>query len=101
MRSTWLRAVICNSRMVKDEIRQHYGVAESKLHVIYNPVDGEVFHPRLRDGRAAVLERHRIDAGATVFLMAAMDLARTDVGTAVDAFAELGPATHMIVMGEP
>ena len=98
--SPWLRAVICNSRMVKDEIRRHYGVAESKLHVIYNPVDGEVFHPRLRDARASVLERHRIDASGTVFLMAAVDLARTDVGAAVDAFAQQGPATHMIVMGE-
>ena len=98
--SAWLRAVICNSRMVKQEIRRYYAVPESKLHVIYNPVDGEVFHPRLRDARASVLERHRIDASGTVFLMAAVDLARTDVGAAVDAFAQQGPATHMIVMGE-
>ncbi len=34
-----LRAVICNSYMVADEIRAEYGVATKKLHVIYNGVD--------------------------------------------------------------
>lgn len=34
-----LRAVICNSNMVADEIRAEYGVATKKLHVIYNGVD--------------------------------------------------------------
>jgi len=43
-----LRAVICNSRMVKDDIARRFGVAEEKLQVIYNGVDLEAFHPRLR-----------------------------------------------------
>ena len=34
-----LRAVICNSKMVAEEIRTEYGVAAEKLHVIYNGVD--------------------------------------------------------------
>lgn len=34
-----LRAVICNSRMVADEIHAEYGVAAYKLHVVYNGVD--------------------------------------------------------------
>lgn len=34
-----LRAVICNSYMVADEIRAEYNVAANKLHVIYNGVD--------------------------------------------------------------
>ena len=34
-----LRAVICNSKMVADEIRAEYGVATEKLHVVYNGVD--------------------------------------------------------------
>ena len=96
--STWLRAVICNSRMVKEEIRRHYTVPESKLHVIYNPVDGEIFHPRLREGRAAVLARHGIPADTLVFLVAAMDRARVDVGGAIDAFARQNPTTRLIVL---
>jgi len=43
-----LRAVICNSRMVANEIVRYYGVDRSKLAVIYNGVDTTVFHPDLR-----------------------------------------------------
>ncbi|MEO8848936.1 MAG: glycosyltransferase family 4 protein, partial [Casimicrobiaceae bacterium] len=41
--SPWLSAVICNSQMVRDEIRDRFGVADSKLHVIFNAVDSEAF----------------------------------------------------------
>lgn len=34
-----LRAVICNSKMVAEEIRAEYGVAAEKLHIVYNGVD--------------------------------------------------------------
>jgi len=44
-----LRAVICNSRMVSDEIRRGFRIAPEKLHVVYNGVDLEHFHPRKRD----------------------------------------------------
>ena len=54
-----LRAVICNSKMVREEIRRAFRVAPEKLHVIYNGVDLEQFHPALRErlrgeARAAV-----------------------------------------------
>ncbi len=57
--SPWLQAVICPSRMVKDEIHDRFGVPAAKLHVIYNSVDTQVLHPGLRSERATVLERHR------------------------------------------
>ena len=44
-----LRAVICNSRMVRDDIARRFGVATEKLHVIYNGVDLEHFHPGLKE----------------------------------------------------
>jgi len=43
-----LKAVICNSRMVRDDIHRRYGVPAEKLKVIYNGVDLEAFHPDLR-----------------------------------------------------
>src|SRR3954469_3712150 len=43
-----LRAVICNSRMVRDEILRHYEIDAAKLNVIYNGVDLEAFQPALR-----------------------------------------------------
>jgi UDP-glucose:(heptosyl)LPS alpha-1,3-glucosyltransferase len=48
-----LRAVICNSRMVESEIRVRFGLAKTKLHVIYNGVDLQSFHPRLREAHRA------------------------------------------------
>lgn len=44
-----LRAVICNSRMVREEILRGFRIAPEKLHVIYNGVDLEHFHPRHRE----------------------------------------------------
>src|SRR5512140_23565 len=43
-----LRAVICNSNMVKEEVRRHFGLAEAKLRVIYSGVDLALFRPELR-----------------------------------------------------
>src|SRR5215470_5265159 len=47
--SARLRAVICNSRMVRDEIRRHFDIPNEKLQVIYNGIDLDAFAPRLRD----------------------------------------------------
>jgi UDP-glucose:(heptosyl)LPS alpha-1,3-glucosyltransferase len=65
-----LRAVICNSRMVRDDIARRFGLADDKLQVIYNGVDLDSFHPRLREEQGRALRaktRRRIarrrDAG--------------------------------------
>ena len=96
--STWLRAVICSSRMVKQEIRRCYAVPESKLHVIYNPVDSELFHPALREARGAILARHGIAPDTTVFLVAVPDASRVDVGAAIDAFARQSHSARLVVL---
>src|SRR5688572_19225478 len=43
-----LRAVICNSQMVRADVLRHFRVAEAKLHVVHNGVDLVHFHPRHR-----------------------------------------------------
>ena len=42
-----LRAVICNSDMVREEMRRYYAVPDEKLVVIENGVDLNHFHPAL------------------------------------------------------
>ena len=65
-----LRAVICNSRMVRDEIARMFRIDPQKLHVVHNGVDTEQFHPRnraqLRDpARAGIGDRsHRASTRA-------------------------------------
>ena len=55
--SARLKAVICNSRMVRDDIRRHFGMAEDKLHLVYNGVDLELFNPSLKSARIALRSR--------------------------------------------
>jgi len=97
--SPWLQAVICPSKMVKNEIRDRFGVPEAKLHVIYNSVDTAVLHPGLRAERPAVLERHRIAPDATIFLLACAGYEHSGAGDAIEALAELPPPSHLIIAG--
>ncbi len=43
-----LQAVICNSAMVKQEIQDLFGLPPEKLHIIYNGINTQSFHPGLR-----------------------------------------------------
>lgn len=43
------RHIVTNSKMVKDQIRRYYKVADDRIHVIYNGVDTTRFHPGVRD----------------------------------------------------
>jgi UDP-glucose:(heptosyl)LPS alpha-1,3-glucosyltransferase len=86
--------------MVRDEIQQRFSVPDAKLHVIPNSVDGDVFHPGLRSERTTIASRHGIDAESTIFLLAATDFARADLGTTIDAFAQLPPPAHLIAVGD-
>ena len=95
-----LRAVICNSKMVRDEIRARFGVAEQNLHVIYNAVDSEVYSPRLRDQhRAAVRDKLGVPDPATVFLLVGSGYERKGVATAIAALARLPADTYLFVVG--
>lgn len=98
--SPWLGAVICNSAMVRDEIRSRFGFPDAKLHVIHNAVDGKVFHPGLRAARPAVCEIHRIPPERTIFLLVGSGYARKGVATAIRALARLPADAHLVVVGQ-
>jgi UDP-glucose:(heptosyl)LPS alpha-1,3-glucosyltransferase len=85
-----LAAVICNSRMVRDDIAQRFGVADAKLHVIYNGVDLENFHPRLRDEhRTAWRKKVGVGETAPVALFVGSGYERKGLPTLLTAFARL------------
>ena len=96
-----LRAVICNSRMVAGEIRRRFAVTDSRLHVIYNGVDLEAFHPRLRDQhRHAVRARLGIADSEMIYLMVGSGFERKGVPQLLEAFARLrNPATRLAIVG--
>ena len=83
-----LRAVICNSRMVKDDIARRFGVADEKLQVIYSGVDLEAFHPRLRTELGSGLrEKTGIAAGTPVMLFVGSGYERKGLPTLLRALA--------------
>lgn len=94
-----LRAVICNSRMVAEDIQQRFGVAPACLHVIYNAVDGGRFNPRLAaEHRQPV--RQRLGAGkeCRVWLMVGSGFQRKGVAEGIRALAGL-PEDQLWIVG--
>jgi UDP-glucose:(heptosyl)LPS alpha-1,3-glucosyltransferase len=95
-----LRAVICNSKMVREEIRERFGIAEQVLHVIYNAVDSAHYSPRLREEhRAAVRDKLGVPDTATVFLLVGSGYERKGVATAIAALARLRADAYLFVVG--
>lgn len=94
-----LRAVICNSRMVKMEILHYFRLPESKLHVIYNGVDVQAFSPELKRHRDALRTQFAIPQEATLFLFVGSGFERKGVRQALEAMAQLPSDVYLIVVG--
>ncbi|HVL34698.1 MAG TPA: glycosyltransferase family 4 protein [Burkholderiales bacterium] len=94
-----LRAVVCNSNMVRDEVRRNFRIDPAKLHVIYNGVDLEQFHPR---ERARLRGAARGELGCrprdTVFLHVGSGFARKGLAASIDALAAAGNGNHWLVV---
>lgn len=93
-----LRAVICNSHMVKDEIMRRFGLPAERLHVIYNGVDTRAFHPDLKRHRGTVRAQHGIAADAPLFLFVGSGFERKGLAAALAALAPVRDA-HLLVVG--
>lgn len=96
-----LKAVICNSRMVKNEILRHFDIAEDKLHVIYSGVDTTAFHPGLKAAhRIPLRQQFAIPLDAPLFLFVGSGFERKGVGTLLAAFARLPGSPHLLIVGK-
>jgi UDP-glucose:(heptosyl)LPS alpha-1,3-glucosyltransferase len=94
-----LRAVICNSNMVRNEILERFGYAESALHVVYNAVDSEDFSTRLREHRSPVRQKLGVPEDATVFLLVGSGYARKGVDRAIKALSRVPGSPWLFVVG--
>ncbi len=84
-----LRAVICNSRMVADEIRTEYGVAAEKLHVVYNGVDLHKFsRENVAKSREGVRNEFAIPPEAPLVLYVGSGYQRKGVAPLLQAMAQ-------------
>ncbi|MGY6277701.1 glycosyltransferase family 4 protein [Methylomonas sp. MgM2] len=93
-----LRAVICNSQMVKDEILEHFRIDAQKIRVIPNGIDTQAFHPELKQQRAAHRRQRHIPDDATVYLFVGSGYLRKGLQQTMEAFAKLSKG-YLAVVG--
>jgi UDP-glucose:(heptosyl)LPS alpha-1,3-glucosyltransferase len=94
-----LKAVICNSRMVRDEIKQHFALPDERLPVIYSSVDTAAYHPDLRKHREAIRARHSIPPDAAVFLFVGSGFERKGLPVLLQAMTALPENSFLVVVG--
>lgn len=96
-----LRAVICISELVRNDIRRFYGVSEEKLHVIYNGIDLERYHPRgATEHRRLVREQYRIPETAPLFVYVGSGFERKGVGPLLESLAKARTkSAHLLIVG--
>jgi UDP-glucose:(heptosyl)LPS alpha-1,3-glucosyltransferase len=96
-----LRAVVCNSRMVRGEIERNFGVGPHKLHVIYNGVDLDAYHPRHRAAwRDAARAELGIPAGDFLFVFVGSGFWRKGLDAAIAALAGCATSCRLAVAGK-
>lgn len=85
-----LKAVICNSAMVRDDIATRFPTAASKLHVIYNGVDLDHFHPGLRnEHRTRIRAEMGIGGDVPLILFVGSGFERKGIPALLNALARM------------
>lgn len=92
-----LKAVICNSRMVRDEILAHFPIAPEKLHVIYSGVDLDRFRPATPEEKRAARERLGLPPGQPLFAFVGSGFARKGLAAALGAAARVAGVALAVV----
>ena len=100
-RHAGLRAVICNSEMVKRDIAARFGVADDRLHVIHNGVDLDSFHTGLREQyRSQTRELLGIAEQTPTVLFVGSGFERKGLASLLSALAMMSNSnTHLVVVG--
>ena len=99
-RSSRLKAVICNSRMVQQEIHSRFGLPLEKLPVIYSAVDADKFYPGLSEHRQSIRQQYGIPERAMVSLFVGSGFARKGVGPLISALKQLPEHAWCLIVGK-
>ena len=96
-----LKAVICNSHMVSQEIKMYYGVPLEKTHVIYNAVDLPKFDANANKERGRNLrDQLGIADDKTVFLFVGSGYERKGLATLLECMANMPGDCILVVVGK-
>ena len=95
-----LKAVICISPLVKDEMQRYYDVPENKLVVIENGIDLNDFSPRLMQERERQRQLLGLDMETPVFLFVGSGFERKGVRQLLFALAQMkSTESKLVVVG--
>ncbi|MGD9954086.1 MAG: glycosyltransferase family 4 protein [Burkholderiales bacterium] len=96
-----LKAVICNSEMVRGEIAERFATPADRLVLIRNAVDGARFHPGLRaEFGEAVRQQLALPRGAAVFAFVGSGFQRKGLEAFLHALARRREPGWAIVAGK-
>ncbi|MCC7217654.1 MAG: glycosyltransferase family 4 protein [Burkholderiales bacterium] len=98
--SPWLRAVLCNSKMVRDDIKARFGLPDERLPVLYNGVDSHIYSPGLAAHRERIRAKYHVPADAMLFLLVGSGFVRKGVPAAIAATMRLPASAHLLVVGD-
>jgi UDP-glucose:(heptosyl)LPS alpha-1,3-glucosyltransferase len=93
-----LRLVICNSKIVRDDIARRFGLPAERFELVYSGVDTAHFHPDVAALRAAERRALGIPAEAAVLAFVGSGFKRKGLATALAAIAP-HPDVHLLVAG--
>ncbi len=94
-----LKAVICNSQMVKNEIVENFVIDENKIHVIYSGVDISHFHPRIKQQKESIKQQWRLPSNAVIFLFLGSGFERKGLLQVLQAFKTLPQNSFLLIVG--
>jgi UDP-glucose:(heptosyl)LPS alpha-1,3-glucosyltransferase len=95
--NTRLRAVICNSHMVKNEILRQFRIDASKIHVIRNGIDTQSFHPKLRQQQQPLRQQWNIPLNVPVFVFVGSGFERKGLHQTITALSTVADAFLVVV----
>ncbi|WP_041640999.1 glycosyltransferase family 4 protein [Magnetococcus marinus] len=98
--SPQLKAVVCNSAMVKQELMDHFRLPAQKLHVIYSGIDCARFHPDLKAHRSAVRQQWQIPLEAPLLLFVGSGFARKGVNALLQAMTLMRQSAYLLIVGK-
>ncbi|AEW44286.1 UDP-glucose:(heptosyl)LPS alpha-1,3-glucosyltransferase [Serratia symbiotica str. 'Cinara cedri'] len=93
-----LKAVICNAKMIKQEIIDDFGVSADKITVIYNAINNQEFMPANTKQRQRLRDQYSIPQHVHCMIFVGSGFERKGLAAAISAVSVTD--SHLIVVGK-